>query len=70
MVVAIRTLKQHAAHRPRLAAATVRATKAIRPAQSGKIIAAGSFRRKSGLQLYQIARIFLDHIRILYLGVT
>jgi hypothetical protein len=35
----------------------MQATEAIRPTQSGQIIAAGSFRRESGLQLDQIARI-------------
>jgi hypothetical protein len=34
------------------------------------MIAAGSFGRDSGLQLYQFAWIFLDYVRMQYLGVT
>jgi hypothetical protein len=70
LAVAIGTLEQHTSHRPALAAATVWTAKSIRPAQSGQVIAAGGLSRESGLQLYQIAGIFLDHDRILHLGVT
>src|ERR1035437_10708904 len=64
---ASRALKQHASHRPRLAAAAVRATESIWSAQAGQVLAACLFGRKRSLQLYQIARVFLHHARILYL---
>jgi hypothetical protein len=70
LAAASAALQQHASNRPRLAAAATWTPETIRPSQPRQVRPARFVGAEVRLQLRQVSRVFLDHSRILHIGVT